>query len=393
MRKSMYTVLAAAMALMPVVAQADDNIEGGTAGAVPSFAFGLFQEVVSNDGSDVVFISPMSASLALSMTANGASGSTQREMLSALGFDCTIKELNEYNRSVMDLFASEPEGVELNAANSIWVSDVFPLKNSFSRKVRKNYDAVVTNLDFSDPASPSVINQWCSDNTAGRIDKMIEAIDPATQLYLLNALYFKGLWATPFDPALTHEDTFHGDSNDSQVKFMHNKAYFPYYSGTEGSMVELPYGEEGNFVMDVLMPADGISVDDFVSALDKELLDKLSGSLQTDEIRLTLPSFKAEYEITLNDVLQRLGMKEAFTSSADFSAMSKDNLMISEVKQKTFIEVNEEGSEAAAITSVGMMRTSLGPEPFSFTVDRPFVFLIRERTSGTLLFMGIVRNL
>ena len=351
MRKSMYTVLAAAMALMPVVAQADDNIEGGTAGAVPSFAFGLFQEVVSNDGSDVVFISPMSASLALSMTANGASGSTQREMLSALGFD-------------------------------------------FSRKIRKNYDAVVTNLDFSDPASPSVINQWCSDNTAGRIDKMIEAIDPATQLYLLNALYFKGLWTTPFDPALTREDIFHGDSNDSQVKFMHNKAYFPYYSGTEGSMVELPYGEEGNFVMDVLMPADGISVDDFVSALDKELLDKLSGSLQTDEIRLTLPSFKAEYETTLNNVLQRLGMKEAFTSSADFSAMSKDNLMISEVKQKTFIEVNEEGSEAAAITSVGMMRTSLGPpEPFSFTVDRPFVFLIRERTSGTLLFMGIVRNL
>ena len=374
MRKSMYTVLAAAMALMPVVAQADDNIEGGTAGAVPSFAFGLFQEVVSNDGSDVVFISPMSASLALSMTANGASGSTQREMLSALGFDCSIKELNEYNRSVMDLFASEPDGVELNAANSIWVSDVFPLKNSFSRKIRKNYDAVVTNLDFSDPASPSVINQWCSDNTAGRIDRMIEAIDPTTQLYLLNALYFKGLWTTPFDAALT-------------------RAYFPYYSGTEGSMVELPYGEEGNFVMDVLMPADGISVDDFVSALDKELLDKLSGSLQTDEIRLTLPSFKAEYEITLNDVLQRLGMKEAFTSSADFSAMSKDNLMISEVKQKTFIEVNEEGSEAAAITSVGMMRTSLGPEPFSFTVDRPFVFLIRERTSGTLLFMGIVRNL
>ena len=152
MRKSMYTVLAAAMALMPVVAQADDNIEGGTAGAVPSFAFGLFQEVVSNDGSndgsDIVFISPMSASLALSMTANGASGSTQREMLSALGFDCTIKEVNEYNRSVMDLFASEPEGVELNAANSIWVSDAFPLKGRFCRKVRKNYDAMVTNLDF-----------------------------------------------------------------------------------------------------------------------------------------------------------------------------------------------------------------------------------------------------
>ena len=124
-----------------------------------------------------------------------------------------------------------------------------------------------------------------------------------------------------------------------------------------------------------------------------ESLSRLSAGLQTDEIRLMLPSFKAEYDVSLNAALQRLGMKEAFTSSADFSDMSKEPLMISEVRQKTFIEVNEEGSEAAAITSVSMMRASLGPEPVRFTVDRPFVFLIRERTSGTVLFMGLVRNL
>ena len=392
MRKTVCIMLAAAMAL-PFAAQADDNIEGGAAGAVPSFAFGLFQDIVSNDGSDIVFLSPLSASLALSMTANGASETTRQEMLSVLGFDCSIKEVNEYNRSVMDLFASEPDGVELNAANSIWVSDAFPLKGRFCRTVRKNYDAMVTNLDFSDPASPSVINRWCADNTAGRIDKMIEAIDPATQLYLLNALYFKGLWTTPFDTALTREDIFHGDSNDSQVKFMYNKAYFPYYIGPEGSMVELPYGDDRNFVMDVIIPPDGLSADEFVSGLDSESLSRLSAGLQTDEIRLMLPSFKAEYDVSLNAALQRLGMKEAFTSSADFSDMSKEQLMISEVRQKTFIEVNEEGSEAAAITSVSMMRASLGPEPVRFTVDRPFVFLIRERTSGTVLFMGLVRNL
>ncbi len=392
MRKTVCIMLAAAMAL-PFAAQADDNIEGGAAGAVPSFAFGLFQDIVSNDGSDIVFLSPLSASLALSMTANGASETTRQEMLSVLGFDCSIKEVNEYNRSVMDLFASEPDGVELNAANSIWVSDAFPLKGRFCRTVRKNYDAMVTNLDFSDPASPSVINRWCADNTAGRIDKMIEAIDPATQLYLLNALYFKGLWTTPFDTALTREDIFHGDSNDSQVKFMYNKAYFPYYIGPEGSMVELPYGDDRNFVMDVIIPPDGLSADEFVIGLDSESLSRLSSGLQTDEIRLMLPSFKAEYDVSLNAALQRLGMKEAFTSSADFSDMSKEPLMISEVRQKTFIEVNEEGSEAAAITSVSMMRASLGPEPVRFTVDRPFVFLIRERTSGTVLFMGLVRNL
>ena len=392
MRKTVCIMLAAAMAL-PFAAQADDNIEGGAAGAVPSFAFGLFQDIVSNDGSDIVFLSPLSASLALSMTANGASETTRQEMLSVLGFDCSIKEVNEYNRSVMDLFASEPDGVELNAANSIWVSDAFPLKGRFCRTVRKNYDAMVTNLDFSDPASPSVINRWCADNTAGRIDKMIEAIDPATQLYLLNALYFKGLWTTPFDTALTREDIFHGDSNDSHVKFMHNKAYFPYYMGPEGSMVELPYGDDMNFVMDVIIPPDGLSADEFVTGLDSESLSRLSAGLQTDEIRLILPSFKAEYDVSLNAALQRLGMKEAFTSSADFSGMSGDPLMISEVKQKTFIEVNEEGSEAAAITSIGIMRTSLAPEPFEFKVDRPFVFLIRERNSGTILFMGLVRNL
>ena len=392
MRKTVCIMLAAAMAL-PFAAQADDNIEGGAAGAVPSFAFGLFQDIVSNDGSDIVFLSPLSASLALSMTANGASETTRQEMLSVLGFDCSIKEVNEYNRSVMDLFTSEPDGVELNAANSIWVSDAFPLKGRFCRTVRKNYDAMVTNLDFSDPASPSVINRWCADNTAGRIDKMIEAIDPATQLYLLNALYFKGLWTTPFDTALTREDIFHGDSNDSQVKFMYNKAYFPYYIGPEGSMVELPYGDDRNFVMDVIIPPDGLSADEFVIGLDSESLSRLSSGLQTDEIRLMLPSFKAEYDVSLNAALQRLGMKEAFTSSADFSDMSKEPLMISEVRQKTFIEVNEEGSEAAAITSVSMMRASLGPEPVRFAVDRPFVFLIRERTSGTVLFMGLVRNL
>ena len=392
MRKTVCMMLAAAMAL-PFAAQADDNIERGAAGAVPSFAFGLFQDIVSNDGSDIVFLSPLSASLALSMTANGASETTRQEMLSVMGFDCSIKEVNEYNRSVMDLFASEPDGVELNAANSIWVSDAFPLKGRFCRTVRKNYDAMVTNLDFSDPASPSVINRWCADNTAGRIDKMIETIDPATQLYLLNALYFKGLWTTPFDTALTREDIFHGDSNDSQVNFMHNIAYFPYYMGPEGSMVELPYGDDMNFVMDVIIPPDGLSADEFVSGLDSESLSRLSAGLQADEIRLMLPSFKAEYDVSLNAALQRLGMKEAFTSSADFSDMSKEPLMISEVKQKTFIEVNEEGSEAAAITSIGIMRTSLAPEPFEFKVDRPFVFLIRERNSGTILFMGLVRNL
>ena len=385
------------LALLPITAaaQAEDVLKRGTGAEASgsSFAFGLFQDITAYDESDIVFISPLSASIALSMTAAGAEGATQEEMLRTLGFGgLSVKDLNACNRGIIDLLSSDPEGVELNVANSLWVSDRFTLKSRYIRTAGSEYSARVSNLDFSDPASPSVINRWCAENTAGRIDKMIENIDPATQMYLLNALYFKGMWTTPFDAANTRKDIFHGNRRDSEVEFMHRTASFPYYIGPEGALLELPYGE-GSFVMDIFLPAEGVSAEEFASGLDGEALSTLTGLLQTDRIKVTLPKFKAEYETSLNATLQRLGMRDAFTPSADFSGMSKEPLMISEVKQKTFIEVNEEGSEAAAVTSVAVMRTSLAPEPLEFRVDRPFVFLIRERNSGTILFMGLVRNL
>ncbi len=385
------------LALLPITAaaQAEDVLKRGTGAEASgsSFAFGLFQDIAAYDESDIVFISPLSASIALSMTAAGAEGATQEEMLRTLGFGgLSVKDLNACNRGIIDLLSSDPEGVELNVANSLWVSDRFTLKSRYIRTAGSEYSAMVSNLDFSDPASPSVINRWCAENTAGRIDKMIENIDPATQMYLLNALYFKGMWTTPFDAANTRKDIFHGNRRDSEVEFMHRTASFPYYIGPEGALLELPYGE-GSFVMDIFLPAEGVSAEEFASGLDGEALSTLTGLLQSDRIKVTLPKFKAEYETSLNATLQRLGMRDAFTPSADFSGMSKEPLMISDVKQKTFIEVNEEGSEAAAVTSVAVMRTSLAPEPLEFRVDRPFVFLIRELTSGTVLFMGLVRNL
>lgn len=385
------------LALLPLTAaaQAEDVLKRGTGAEASgsSFTFGLFQDIAAYDESDIVFISPLSASIALSMTAAGAGGATQEEMLRTLGFEgLSVKDLNACNRGIIDLLSSDPEGVELNVANSLWVSDRFTLKSLYIRTAGSEYSARVSNLDFSDPASPSVINRWCAENTAGRIDKMIENIDPATQMYLLNALYFKGMWTTPFDAANTRKDIFHGNRRDSEVEFMHRTASFPYYIGPEGALLELPYGE-GSFVMDIFLPAEGVSAEEFASGLDGEALSTLTGLLQSDRIKVTLPKFKAEYETSLNATLQHLGMRDAFTPSADFSGMSKEPLMISEVKQKTFIEVNEEGSEAAAVTSVAVMRTSLAPEPLEFRVDRPFVFLIRELTSGTVLFMGLVRNL
>ncbi|HIZ86964.1 MAG TPA: serpin family protein [Candidatus Coprenecus pullistercoris] len=392
MKKSLFSIM-----LVPVMAVAScgtpvPSAPGSLTSHSQSFAYRLFDDVVSNDSSDLVFISPLSASMALSLTAAGANGTTQQAMLDALGFDsASVKELNEYNRSVLD-YLNNDTSVVLNAANSIWASDDFVLNTGFCKDASVYYDAKVANLDFSDPASSSIINQWCSENTAGRIDKIIDGIDPNIRMYLLNAIYFKGLWAVPFNPDFSEEGIFHGDRADTQVKFMHQTGHsFPCYFGSEVSMLELPYGD-GTFVMDIYLPAEGLSVDEVAARLDE--FSTVADSLHTpDRLRVTLPAFKAEYDISLNSALQRLGMGEAFTASADFSGMSKEPLMIGEVKQKAFIEVNEEGSEAAAVTSVAVMRASLNPEPVRFTVDRPFVFLIRERISGTVLFMGLVRNL
>lgn len=383
---------------LAVSAQSGNIAEKGMPGAdAPgsSFTFRFFQDIAASDNGDIVFVSPLSASLALSITAAGAEGSTQKEMLSALGFgDLQMRDVNAYNRSIMEMFSKDLDGVEMKVANSVWISDMLPVKRKFVRTVSKNYEAIAANLDFSDPASPSVINKWCADNTAGRIDKMIEQIEPTMMMYLLNALYFKGDWQIPFDPAKSREWTFHGDASDAEVKFMQNTEFFPYYIGPEASILELPYGEKASFVMNIILPAEGTSVDECVAGLDREAFNTLTGLMETGRVKVMIPVFKAEYETSLNGILRHLGMETAFTSMADFSGISNEPLMISDVKQKTFIEVNEKGSEAAAVTSVAVMRTTALPPDYAvFDVDRPFVFLIRGRDSGIVLFMGIVRNL
>lgn len=394
MKRILYTMLVSAVVSMALPAKAEDNTGRGAAQAGSSFALRLFQDAVMNDESDILFLSPLSASMALSMTANGAEDATREAMLSSLGYaEYSINDVNRYNRALMDMFTSEVDGIKLNIANSVWVSDSFRLKNRFSRTVGRYYDAVASNLDFSDPASASVINGWCAENTAGRIDKIMESIDPNAVLYLLNALYFKGQWTIPFSKDLTRKGTFRGNNSDSEVDFMHNTAYFPYYIGSEGSVLELSYGDDRNFAMDIFLPADGVSAEDFVSGFDSDALNAMLELLEQGRVRVFMPVFKAEYETSLNATLKRLGMGNAFAPGADFSGMSKEPLMISEVKQKTFIEVNEEGSEAAAITSVSVMRSSLEPEPPEFRIDRPFIFIIRERESGVILFTGLVRNL
>lgn len=386
------------LALLPlsVPVHAEDVLKRGTCAEAPgsSFAFGLFREVAARDDGNIVFISPLSASMALSMTASGAEGSTLVEMLDALGYEeGSVKAMNESAGRIMDTFRTGYEGIELNMANSVWISDRFKVRNRFIKTARNDYGAEAANLDFSDPASAGTINRWCSENTGGRITGIVDRIDPGTVMYLINALYFKGQWQTPFDPGMSRQGIFHGDAADSEVRFMNMTGRFMHYSGPEGSLLELPYGD-GTFVMDIILPGEGVSADRFVTGLDAEAMTALTGLMQAGTVRLSMPAFTAEYSTSLKALLMELGMRSVFAENADFSGISKDEAVrISDVRQKTFIEVNETGSEAAAITSVSVMTTSLHPETVNFTVDRPFVFLIRERASGTVLFAGLVRNL
>lgn len=356
------------------------------------FAFGLLSRIASGDESNVIFISPQSVSIALAMTANGAEGITRSEILSVIGADEDIKTVNKSYHSNMEYLTAGRKGITLDIANSLWISDRFGLKRSAARKISKNYGAMVSALDFANPASVSAINGWCSSKTAGRIEKIIESLSPQDVMYIINALYFKGQWTRPFDASDSRNADFHGISGNSETRFMHDRGYYPFHIGSDVSILELGYGD-GSMAMDIILPAEGTDMSDFILNFGMEEYEALTEKMATAEIRIGIPSFKADYEITLNSVLQSLGMKAAFSSSADFSGFSDEPLAVSKVLQKTFIEINEEGSEAAAVTAIGIMRTSLGPEPPEFIADRPFIFLIKDTASGTILFCGMVRNL
>lgn len=382
MRKTVYT-------LMSVLAFASTT--SYTYGQ--DFSFSLLSSVAREDNANVIFLSPESVSVALAMTANGANGITREEILKTTGTGNTdMKSVNKFYRNELEHLCQEREGITLDIANSIWISDRWKMKKPTAKTIQKNYGASVSSLDFGSPSSVSVINGWCAANTEGRIEEIIDNISPADMIYLINAIYFKGLWSEPFSPSSSATGIFHGTSNDSETRFMYRKGNYRFFNDRNVSVLELTYGD-GSMAMDIILPAEGSDIMQFADQFSSIEYRKILGNMETTEVKVRIPAFKAEYETNLNTVLKAMGMKTAFTSAADFSNFSRIPLEVSKVIHKTFIEVNEEGSEAAAVTAVGIMRTSLGPEPPAFTADRPFIFTIRDTESGAILFCGMVRNL
>ncbi len=352
-----------------------------------SFAFDLMRAVNADEAGANVFISPLSVSMALGMTLNGAAGTTFDEMRETLDFGgLSQTEINASYRSLTDLLLGLDRTVDMRIANSVWYRQEFPVEQPFVQSVQASFGARVEGRDFANPATLNVINGWVSSATNNRIESIIDEIRPEHIMFLINAIYFKGAWTDAFDRSATRADTFRAPGGASvPVQMMNTDGSFRARMTNDYQAVELPYGNTA-FTMTIVMPAEGVDIEDFADSLDGEAFDALVSGMGEGRIMLSMPRFRLEYEKTLNDALKALGMPTAFTDAADFSGISRGGgLSISEVKHKTFVEVNEEGTEAAAVTSVGIVLTSAPP---SIRIDRPFVFVIRERFSGTILFAG-----
>ena len=349
------------------------------------FAFDLLAQVNRPNGN--LLLSPLSASMALGMTMNGARGDTWSQMRDVLGVGSLAEEeINASYESLFGLLVGLDPAVETAIGNSVWTRQGFPVHSDFLDAVRENFHAEAAELDFASPAASERINQWVKAATRGRIEDIVPArIPAAVVMYLINAISFKGPWTFRFDPSDTRPEPFHLDDGSTRtVPLMTLRGDISYQENSRFQAVDLPYGGRA-FSMTVLLPQHGVNVDDLATSLDAVEWKQIADSFRETEMQLFLPRFRMAYERTLNDDLAALGMVDAFDHRADFTRLSPaDGLLISEVKQESWVDVNEEGTEAASATVVAVLETSASV----FRADRPFLFLIRERLSGTILFVG-----
>ena len=361
-----------------------------------SFGVNVFRKIVSEQPDSNIFISPLSLSLVLDMAANGAASDTRSAMLKTLDLpDSNMQDLNTSYQGLMNRLMNADPKVKMELANAIWYRNTFNVKQSFIQACRKYYDARVQALDFNKDQSADIINQWVSDKTHGKITNLVNPpIPPDMMMYLMNAIYFKGSWTLKFDSTATRRADFTlSDGSTVKPEMMHMADSLPLYQSDHVQMLDLAYGDS-LFSMDIILPRPGTSINNFVAGLSKDKLDHWIDQLRDVKVGVSLPKFKIDYEIRLKKVLSDLGMETAFSSGADFSNINPDMpLQISEVKQKSYIKVDESGTEAAAATYIAIT-TSATPRPkvFLFNADRPFVYLIRERSTGTILFIGKMGN-
>ena len=359
--------------------------------AANQFTFRLFQRLNAAQPNDNVFVSPLSVSFSLGMAMNGAAGQTLDEMRAALGFDAAqLAEINAGYAGLMGLQSGLDASTTFQIANSVWYRNSFSVHAAFIEQVRQAFAADVNASPF-DASTIAQVNAWVSGKTNGRIPTILESIADANMMFLINAIYFKGSWREAFKASQTRDASFASVAGPQTVKMMTRTddevGSIRFASTPTATVGELSYGN-GAFVMTVLLPNGTATLESLAASLDTAAWTALVGAMQERRFRVELPKFTLTYERQLKDDLMALGMNVPFSEAgADFSRMTPQQAFISFVKHKTFVQVNEEGTEAAAVTNTGISVTSLPP---CLCVDRPFVFAIRERFSGTILFVGKV---
>ncbi len=366
--------------------------------AVNGFSAALLKASVDNKGN--VMISPASVYLALAMTLNGADGETKAAMLKVLADQgLTVDMINKASRDWMSLLTQTGSKTTVAIANSIWFDQNFTPYKPFLQNNADFFAAGARKLDFKDKGTPDIINGWVKEATRGTIDKIVESIHPDVVMYLINTIYFKSDWQVPFDKNDTSKQTFNTPKGAIETAFLHRNGKMTYLSGNYATGVVLPY-DDGQFAYFALLPDGQTTPREWLAKQDQaSLFDNISGMMAQKAnftVALAMPKFESSYEDSLLNELTQLGMGIAFDPNrADFSQMNeqhRSNLFISEVKHKTFIRVDEKGTEAAAATSVEMRITSMPMSDKQLTFDRPFFYGIMDVKTGMPLFVGIMED-
>lgn len=363
-----------------------------------SFAFDLLEAVSENEkfeGKDFM-VSPLGISFVLGALNNGASGLTSEEILSVLGFEgCTANDINEYSRAILQSCPGIDDKVKVKLANAVVVKEGYELKEGFSNALTDYYDAYVRSMKFNDKAVKAM-NDWCNEQTEGMIPKIIEKIPESAVLFALNSIYFKGEWSARFDKKDTEKENFTDiDGTRSKTQMMHMEDCFDYSSNETWATVRLPYGN-GSYSMYVLLPHEDKSIEDVLSALNSKTWEDTRKQMFPRMVDLKIPRFETQTDIDLVDIMKTLGMERAFSpQDAEFDEMftkTQGNVFLGILLQKSRIIVNEEGTEAAAVTIGGAFDTAVvppaKPEIVNFHADRPFIYLIQENSSNAIFFIG-----
>ena len=352
------------------------------------FAFDLFKKTIEDSGETNVFVSPLSLSIALGMVWNGAVGDTKTEMETALKMSgLSVGDINEYYKVMQTTLPTIDPTTKLSIANSIWYRAGFPVKPDYLKVNTDYFNSEVRELDFAQIWAVDTINNWCARKTNNLIKKPLDQILPDAAMYLINAIYFKGIWCKKFDPERTFISQFTNEkANQVEINMMHQTDTFSYMEDENAQYLDMPYGNKA-FSMTVILPDYNKTTSDILNELTVDKWNATLQNLTKQEVEVYLPRFKSENKFELKPVLQKMGMNLAFTENADFSNISDTSLLISRIIHSTFVEVNEEGTEAAAVTIVEMSTTSMPVRPV-FRVNRPFIYIIREQSTGVILFVG-----